>query len=171
MKRSKLPKSINPVQLAAQNEHIQGQLSLQQCERLASLLRENTGSVDFSLQFMQDESVRSIVRVKLNAELKVECGRCLQPMPYPIAYAVDLAVVADNQAAVELPDCYEPLLVTDDEVVLESLIEDELLLSLPVMPSHSEGECSVAVPTNWVNNELDEHKNPFAVLKKLSDTR
>ncbi len=166
-----LPKNINPVQLAKHNEEIQGQLPLQQCERLMPLLRESGGSVDFSLHFMHDAAMRTIVRMSVSAECILECGRCLQPMPYPIEHSVELAVVADNDAVAELPGSYEPLLVTESGVDLGSLIEDELLLNLPVMPSHSEGQCSVSLPSQWLSSEPDEQSNPFAVLKKLSDTR
>ena len=167
MSTNSLPKNINLVQLATQNKLIQGRLPLVQCERLLPSLRENTGYVDFSLQFMQDESQRTVVRATMSAELGLECRRCLKPMTYPMRVSVDLAVVADDKAATELPECYEPLLVMDGEVALELLIEDELLLNLPVMPGHSEGECPVAIPSSWVDNELDEHKTPFTVLKKL----
>ena len=167
MSTNSLSKNINPVQLATQNKLIQGRLPLVQCERLLPSLRENTGYVDFSLQFMQDESQRTVVRATMSAELGLECRRCLKPMTYPMRVSVDLAVVADDKAATELPECYEPLLVMDGEVALESLIEDELLLNLPVMPSHSENECSAVLPTDQVDNELDGRKNPFAVLKNI----
>lgn len=160
-------KSINPVQLAAQNEQIQGQLPLVDCERLLPLLRENTGCIDFSLQFMQDDSQRAIVHLNLSAVLMLECRRCLQPLSQQFEVAVDLAVIDKVEAAEDLPETYEPLLLTDGSVALESLIEDELLLNLPVMPGHSDQECPVALPENWISNELEERKNPFGVLKKL----
>jgi uncharacterized protein len=167
MKTIKLPKSVNPVQLAGQNDQIQGHLSLAQFERLGPLLQENTGTVDFSLHFMQDASQRAVVSGTVSAQLKLQCRRCLQPFSYQLEATVSLAVVENDQAAEELPEFYDPLLVVDGEVTLESLIEDELLLNLPVMPGHSEGECPVAIPSSWVDNELDEHKTPFTVLKKL----
>ena len=167
MNTNSLPKNINPVQLATQNKQIRGRLPLVQCERLLPSLRENTGCVDFSLQFMQDDSQRTVVSATMSAELVLECRRCLQSMVYPMRVSVDLAVVADDEAATELPECYEPLLVIDGEVALESLIEDELLLNLPVMPSHSEDECPAALPINQDDNELEVHKSPFAVLNKL----
>ena len=167
MAPTKSLKSINPVQLAAQNEQIQGQLPLVDCERLVPLLRENTGSIDFSLQFMQDESQRAIVQLSLAVVLMLECRRCLQPFSQQFKVDVNLAVIGNVEAAEGLPECYEPLLVTDGVVALESLIEDELLLNLPVMPGHSDKECRVALPENWMSNELEERKNPFGVLKKL----
>lgn len=163
----KSPKSINPVQLAAQNEQIQGQLLLVDCKRLLPLLRENTGCIDFSLQFMQDESQRAIVHLSLAVVLILECRRCLQPFSQQFEIAVNLAVIDEVEAAEDLPEGYEPLLVTDGSVALDYLIEDELLLNLPVMPGHSEGECPVALPENWMSDELEERKNPFGVLKKL----
>jgi uncharacterized protein len=167
MSTNTLPKNINPVQLAAQNKQIQGRLPLVQCERLLPSLRENTGCVDFSLQFMQDEGQRTVVRATMGADLVLECRRCLKSMIYPMRVKVDLAIVTDDVAATDLPECYEPLLVIDSEVALESLIEDELLLNLPVMASHSDDECSAVLPTDQIENELDGRKNPFATLKNL----
>lgn len=167
MKRSNLPKSINPVQLVAQRAHLEGELPLRECERLSALLRESTGRVDFSLQFMQDETTRAVIQVQARAALILECRRCLQPLAYPVEIAVTLAIVPDNAAAAELPEHYEPLVFTEGELALASLVEDELLLSLPVLHSHPEGECAVALPTSWVEDEPVEQKNPFTVLKKL----
>ncbi len=170
MNSTHLRKNINPVQLAKQTEEIQGKLPLIDCERLDPLLRESGASVDFLLQFMQDDAMRTIVRMSVSAECIVECGRCLRPMPYQIAHSVELAVVANNDEASELPSSYEPLLLTESVVDLVSLIEDELLLNLPVMPSHSESECSASIPRQWTSNETEKLSGPFAILKKLSDS-
>jgi uncharacterized protein len=167
MKSSSLPKNINPVQLAAQNQQIQGRLSLMQCERLLPVLVENTGYVDFSLQFMQDDEQRTVVRVNLSVELVLECRRCLKSMTYPVKTSQDLVQVSDDQAATLLPEYYEPLIVNNDEVELISLIEDELLLNLPVMPSHSDVECTAALPIIQDDTEPKVHMSPFAVLKPL----
>lgn len=171
MNSTQLRKNFNPAQLAKQNEEIRGQISLHEFERLNPLLKESGASVDFSLEFMQDDASRTIVRLRVNAECVVECGRCLKPMPYPIVHSVELAVVANDDEAAELPETYEPLLLAENSVDLAILIEDELLLNLPVMPSHSEGECSVSIPSRWTSNESERARKPFAVLKKLSDSR
>lgn len=170
MTRAQIPKTINPVQLAKRNEQIQGQLLLSQCERLSTLLQENTGHVDFCLRFMQDDVKRVIVDVTVSTALRLECRRCLQTLTYPVDIAVQLAVVEESEVAETLPDNYEPLLLVDSEVSLVSLIEDEILLSLPVLASHPEGECDVVLPTDTVDSEIDKRKNPFEVLKKFRES-
>merc|ERR1712171_31426 len=69
-----------------------------------------------------------------------------------------------------IPEAYEPVEVTDHgEVNLLQIFEDELLLSLPIVPLHAESECTVKqddMSFGKIEPE-QERQNPFAVLKEL----
>ena len=68
------------------------------------------------------------------------------------------------------------ILVVDKPLLLSALVEDELLLALPMVPTHELSECPAKA---YVKKELDggrheadgEKKNPFAVLDKLKKTK
>jgi uncharacterized protein len=70
----------------------------------------------------------------------------------------------------ELPETFEPVEVNDHgEVDLLQLIEDELILSLPIVALHAEENCSVGPDdmTFGIIEPEQERKNPFEVLKEL----
>ena len=83
-----------------------------------------------------------LLRVTIGGETGLTCQRCLNPMPYAVDVERTL-YLARNEAEMErldaLPDsdAIQPGTTLD----LVELVEDEVLLSLPLAPMHAEGEC------------------------------
>ncbi|MCP9479688.1 YceD family protein, partial [Marisediminitalea aggregata] len=78
--------------------------------------------------------------------------------------------VQGQQDAEALPEAYDPVEVGDHgEVSLLQLFEDELILSLPIVPFHAEEVCTVTSDDMQFGEIEPEQKqpNPFAVLKEL----
>ena len=72
--------------------------------------------------------------------------------------------------ALELPEAYEPVEVDEHgEVNLLQLFEDELIISLPIVPLHAEDACTVTEDdmTFGKRKPEQERQNPFAVLQEL----
>jgi uncharacterized protein len=70
----------------------------------------------------------------------------------------------------ELPEAYEPVEVDEHgEVNLLQLFEDELIISLPIVPLHAEDACTVTEDdmTFGKLKPEQERQNPFAVLQEL----
>jgi uncharacterized protein len=76
-------------------------------------------------------------------------------------------LVTSEDEAELLPGEFEPLLVTGSEVSLPDLVEDELLLSLPIVARHEEA-CSELLQKHKKDEgvQQDTYK-PFAALKDL----
>ncbi|EJS85856.1 hypothetical protein AAUPMC_19809, partial [Pasteurella multocida subsp. multocida str. Anand1_cattle] len=79
--------------------------------------------------------------------------------------------VANLDQADVLPEIYEPIEFNAfGEIDLVGAIEDELILSLPIVPMHSSEHCEVSM-AEQVFGELPEalakKPNPFAVLASL----
>jgi len=76
----------------------------------------------------------------LKASLLVEqtCQRCLLPMQVELAVDRHFRFVADEATALaEDDDCEEDLLSPAPELTLQTLLEDELLLAMPLIPRHA----------------------------------
>ena len=69
------------------------------------------------------------------------CQRCLQAMPIELSGAHQLAVVGDDEQARQLPARLEPLLVDGEMCDLWTVVEDELILSLPIVSYHDTEDC------------------------------
>jgi uncharacterized protein len=78
--------------------------------------------------------------------------------------------VQGSEQTQTLPDAYEPVEVDDHgEVDLFQLLEDEVILSLPIVALHADEDCAVKAEHMSFGKIESEHEreNPFAVLKEL----
>jgi len=73
--------------------------------------------------------------------LSLRCERCLQPLDWPFDLELALRLVRSEADERRLLDHCEPLLLDDDWLPLHRLIEDEILLALPMAPAHSAESC------------------------------
>ena len=106
------------------------------------------------------------LHVKAGAQLPLECQRCLQPVT--VRLAVDrsfLFVRGEEQAAQADTDSEDDVLVMTRALDLRALIEDELLLALPIVPRHE--LCPVPLQAEPAETIEDEKPNPFAALAAL----
>ena len=85
-----------------------------------------------------------------------------------------MACVWTDEEAAALPATYEPLLV-DDNVDLSNIVEEEILLAIPVSPIH-EKECKSPEQRAALETDIEEPaavedtgegESPFAVLERL----
>ncbi|WP_455217635.1 YceD family protein [Kaarinaea lacus] len=166
---------IDPLALATKGRTVEGKVALKECGRLLPLLRSSEGDIEFSLSFDIDESGIPRVRGKTQATLILQCQRCMEDMEYPVVSKVRLGIVPTRKAAEDLPDNYEPL-VRDDETSIVSILEDELILALPIVAMHKvedcpQGDAFIKHAENTViddgNKQDSGRKNPFAVLEQL----
>ena len=84
------------------------------------------------------------LHVSISGEAGLTCQRCLGSMPYTVEVERTL-YLARNEAELErldaLPD--SDAIQAGETLSLVELVEDEVLLSLPLAPMHAEGECSL----------------------------
>ncbi len=84
------------------------------------------------------------LHVSINGAVGLTCQRCLGSMPYTVEVERTL-YLARNEAELErldaLPD--SDAIQAGERLSLVELVEDEVLLSLPLAPMHAEGECSI----------------------------
>jgi uncharacterized protein len=152
---------------------LEGGYALSELDRLHDLLLEDSGRVAVSIEFGIDAEGIRYMKGRLQTALTLECQRCLQAMTAPIDTTFVLGLVRSNEAAEQLPSHYEPLLVESDSLFLRDVIEDELLLALPLVAMH-EPPC-IDVNQNSdepgtrdeMNTGESEKANPFAALAAL----
>jgi uncharacterized protein len=111
------------------------------------------------------------VWLDLDAEvdLPMQCQRCLQPVLTPVLAERSFRFVADEATAAALDDeAEEDLLVISRDFDALTLVEDELIMSLPLVPLHE--VCPEVLPVSAVDPEFEqaaEKPNPFGVLAGL----
>ena len=113
-----------------------------------------------------------ILDLVLNGRLHLVCQRCLQDCAIDLDEKRHFILVASEAEADAYPledEEQEPLVASQHFNLLETM-EDEVLLSLPLIPKHPEGFCEPHATVFGLEDEdgaLDERENPFNVLKNM----
>jgi len=172
--KDRLPEHIEPLRLARSQRLLQGRLPLLRMPRLADSLEDDAGEIDVALKFDVDASGIAWMEGHLVGALSLCCQRCMQPLRMPIDITFKLAMIESESEIERLGEQYEPMLLDDSLVSVVELVEDELLLALPIVPKHETAQCNagslddeIEERVAIVENEPEPRKNPFDVLADL----
>ncbi|MCW8808752.1 MAG: YceD family protein [Rhodanobacter sp.] len=149
----------------------EGTLPVAAMSRLCEMLASADGSVRFGLDFGRDELGISYVDVRAEASLSLICQRSLESFLLPVAVSARLGLIRlESEEAGLPPDC-EPLLVPENgRLNPADVIEDELMLVLPLIPVNPDSripdEVTGPEPEDF-SADQGRSENPFAVLRKL----
>lgn len=161
---------IDPIQLAEKGARLTGELPLSGMRRLVEMCADEQGSVSVDLQFERDlsDGLR-LMRGRIDARIGLTCQRCMERL--------DVELTTEPRLVLLTPGEHEHLLEAGDALVIEQpltlgeLIEDELLLEVPMVPMHVSAECPaqrlVAVDKPA---QMGTRANPFSALGKLKQT-
>jgi uncharacterized protein len=164
-----LPPSLDLARAVRQTYGLKGRLQVKSMPRLVASLASDAGEVQVELEAGLDLARRVLVTGHIEAELELQCQRCLEPVKLKVHAKPKLAWVKTDEQLAALPEEYEPLLSADGHVELRDLVADELLLALPLVPRH-EGDAACGGFTEAAEvpaEPAEARKNPFAELAKL----
>tara|TARA_R110002072_G_scaffold298816_2_gene473278 strand:+ start:20977 stop:21507 length:531 start_codon:yes stop_codon:yes gene_type:complete len=167
-----LPKTLDPFKYADQNKILEGEIAQHLMPRLAEMLVDTNGKVKVELEFDRDPQRLRILKGVLKTTANLMCQRCLHPVATELESEFMLGIVYNDEQAQNLPRSYEPLLVEDEKLVLLDVVEEELILSLPMFAYHASCESEEyqnADETENTAEALEEEKkpNPFEALSGL----
>ncbi|WP_281810900.1 YceD family protein [Limnohabitans sp. MORI2] len=174
MQKPKNLRSLDVKAFAKAQMRLEGETPVVEFERLAEdCVGDVTGQVIWSVEgaVQPDASGKDAIWLHLEAKANVPltCQRCLHPVPVELLIEQDFRFVADEATAVaEDDESEEDLLVLEDHFDVLALIEDELLMALPLVPMHPTCLSEQAPTSKEEEAILAEAKpNPFAVLASL----
>ena len=166
-----IPELIDPFRYAEQSLALDGPVRIADMQRLSANVLANDNTVTVNLQFGVDEQGITFLKGRLTTNLTLQCQRCMEPYVYEIMSDFALGIVNTLDEANALPEQYEPALAKEGSLALRELIEDEIILNLPIIPRHEPEECKVKLPLQNPGWEQGKGENPFHVLKSLKDKR
>jgi uncharacterized protein len=164
---------IDSLEFAREGRTLDGVIAVSGLRRLADVLVEPVGELRCSLRGTPSQQRRDGkpgLELEVSGTVRLRCQRCLQVMDFPLEVACRLLPIASGEpwpdedededgAGSELDDEWDAIEASREQSVL-ALIEDEVLLALPIVPRHEACEPPVAMN--------DEHEpSPFAALAKL----
>lgn len=173
----KLPVWIDPPKLAQAAAVIEGRLSMQSMALLQQHLEGSVAELELFCRLQFDiEAKRVICEGQLQADLPLLCQRCLEVVTIRVEKNLRYCWLEPGDSDEHVDADYEALWLEEVPLKLATLLEEELVLSLPFIAKHEHcpsladeiAECLVVVDEIEVETETAETKpNPFAVLKQL----
>jgi uncharacterized protein len=148
----------------------QGSLPIAAMPRLCEVLADDAGLATYELDFGRDDYGTAYVDVRVQAPLWLVCQRTLEPFVMPVAVDSRLGLIRSEREESALPAGFEPLLIAEDDKLNPiDVIEDELLLALPLVPVNPDSELPEEVTRPPAEDVPAEERpdNPFAVLREL----
>jgi uncharacterized protein len=142
---------------------------LAELPRLRSQLASVEGMVRGRVHFTREAGF-VVADLTMEGTAVLLCQRCLHAMDEAVGSAVRVALIAAEEDANRVPEHLEPVLASGGRISVGELVEEELLLALPIVPLHQNAsDCTVQVDTSVVTDDLPEQttQKPFAQLDKL----
>jgi uncharacterized protein len=174
---------VNAKELSARGAVIERHLDLPQLERVAQAGGLPGTRVDAHLRFGAFEG-RTTVDVRVEGTAVLECQRCLRPCEIAVDESALVAVVREETD--DVPGGYEPFVGMPEQLSLSALIEEQVLLALPLVPAHAAGslQClpsaaelmpmapaSAVEPAASEEAAVEKKQTPFANLRELLEKK
>jgi len=155
---------IDSLDFAQNGKQIDAEVPFAELPRLLDVLDNPQGVLQYSLHGVLDSLGNPALDVRMSGLCQLRCQRCLKGMEYAVDYESRL-LLRDEAVLEALQDDNEEFdsILADAHLDVLELLEEEILLSLPIAPKHDLGACRVAV--NEKMQKDDRH--PFAMLEKL----
>lgn len=170
MSAKTLPEYLDLRRLAERDMVVAGRLPNRAMRRLADSLADDSGETEAELRFALDPVRRPTVSGWAKTELALECQRCLGVYRQPLRVEFNLVLVRGEDEGERLTDGQEPLLTDEEQIRTAELLEDELILALPIVATHEdEKDCRLQAGEQTAASETAEQQkpNPFAALAAL----
>lgn len=155
-----------------------GRMALSAMPRLCASLTDGPGDraalLEFACRGLTDDQGRPALELQLDATLPLRCDRCSGKLALALeAYRIFYFVGTQAElAAIPIDDAPEEALLGSTQFDLAGLIEDEVILQLPISPRHADCVSVVgqsAAPPGFAAMPAgeDERPHPFAGLAAL----
>ncbi|HUI59945.1 MAG TPA: YceD family protein [Steroidobacteraceae bacterium] len=162
-------KPLDVERLADGETDIDFEVPLAELPRLCSRLIGVAGVVRGRAHFAR-ESGFPVAELTLEGTATLTCQRCLGPVSEPVNSSAHVALIASEADAGRVPEHLEPVLAQGGRISAGELVEEELLLGLPIVPLHARAEeCSpeAAAPRESVEHPEQTTQRPFEQLGEL----
>ena len=144
------------------------ELAVASLARVKSVAMEDSGPFAVRFAFEPQQGL-VLVTGTVSGHINVRCERCLESLC--IEVDSELRVALDDGGSNEgLPAGYETISMTDGQVRLAELVEDEVLLAVPLVARHEDGQCGALAKQLEQLRASPASKattSPFAGLDKL----
>lgn len=160
---------IDSLEFAHNNQSLQGSISIGNLERLHSYLAHTSGELAYLISGMLDGDDKPLLEISINGDIDLICQRCLKKMQYTLNIKTRLILAqSEHELSRYDDDIFVEAIYASNELDALALIEDEIILSLPISPRHQDTNCHLS-SKDKIHSTIDK-EHPFAALASLKQT-
>jgi uncharacterized protein len=164
------PNYIDTRKAFDQGMSFQGRVDKKRLLRLVEIMAQpGRLEVDASLQVFRDDNNFRRISGAVKGVISVYCQRCLNPLVLKIHDDINLVLLESEGELTNLESGLDPWIIDGTYLDPSEIIEEQVLLSMPIVSFHDEGECSNEIIDGIIMEDSDRElkENPFDVLKTL----
>lgn len=167
------PDRVRPGKVAAAKKRFSGEIPLATLDRLKGLIVTPKPSdvVSFEVSFAHDGQGHVVANLFVEAEVSLVCQRTLASFVYRIDGQSRVGLVRSEAEADELPADCEPLICEGEDLSLARLVEEEILLALPLVPIDPAAPEPPEMAAQPADTSKEPTHRPFEVLGDLKKNR
>lgn len=160
---------IDSLDFARNGQKLCGEVPIGGLPRLQDVIENQDDALSYTVLGVVDKQGNPALDLSITGDCRLLCQRCLGGMDYSVR--IDTRLLLRSQESMDALDKsvasgeeeeFDSILADTHLEVLD-LLEEEILLSLPIAPRHEAGACK-ATEAGGVQDEV---QHPFAVLANL----
>jgi len=163
---------VDVIELSRRGATVAGRVAPAELPRLADHLAQDEGEITFSLRGQPTARGAAGGQLQISAHLHLRCDVCRHAVPWRLQHTARFEFVPDeatlNRMAVSPDEDVEPIVGANPFDVVQ-LVEDEVLLALPMVPRHP--DCRAEGETADESGEAADLRRPFAALADLKSRK
>ncbi len=156
---------VDSVAFARESGELRATVAVAALARLHDALFDQSGAIAYELAGRVDQEGKPSLRLALGGELVLRCQRCLGSVRFRFDAVRNFVLVPAGQALSDPADEAEDTeqLYAEPKLDVIALVEDEVILGLPMVAGHEEGACTAPLP----KAEAGRWESPFNALADL----
>jgi uncharacterized protein len=155
------PVVVDSLEFARTAQQTAGTVAVAELMRVADQLFDDQGIIEYAITGGCDSRKRPRLYVEIRGEVRLRCQRCLRVLPYRLDSASDLLVLSGDSDETNALGDLDGVAANPHTDIL-TLVEDEVLLTLPMAPRHPDGQCDTVLDGDSLQDTL-----PFGVLEQF----
>tara|TARA_B110000008_G_C16930106_1_gene548349 strand:+ start:1216 stop:1737 length:522 start_codon:yes stop_codon:yes gene_type:complete len=159
-----IPGKINFYNFAKKEVSLNGNYKISELSRLSEISSNKNDKVEVDLNFHLENGKIPCVEGIIKLKLVLDCQRCLDNLEVDLKVTFGIAFTRNESQTDSLNDKFEIYLIEEEELDAKNLITDEILLAIPMAPSH-DFDCGLKTDKGDIVEEIRKH--PFDALKKI----
>jgi uncharacterized protein len=154
---------IDGLQFARGGLEVGGVLGMEKLRRLAEM-QGSTDGLEYRVRGGINDDANPCLRISVSGEVQLTCQRCLGPLTVPLATDAEL-VLSESEREIQQAEDEVDRVLASRAMDVAQLVEDEVILALPMIARHEDCAPAQDVPTSELR------PSPFNVLAGLKGRR